>query len=110
MKTIADFKKRLQVGTKVHTIYHQASAGRDEQGNLLLKNEDKGVREISIVQSNSFALKTTRTDGKIVDSWSNYPKLKEVNFIDENTILIKSIDFRQKDDEVLIPCLTYKFI
>jgi hypothetical protein len=110
MKTIADFKRRLVIGAKVHTTFHQAGAGRDENNNLVLKDEDKGVREVSIVQTNSFAFKTTKADGTITDSWCNYPKSKEAIFINENTIQILSPDFRVRNSDVLIPCLTYTFL
>lgn len=110
MKTVADFKRRLIKGTLVHTTFHQASAGRDENGKLMLKDEDKGTREVSIVQSNSFAFKTTKKDGTVVDSWCNYPKATEIKIVDSDTITIYSEDFRQRDKVELIPCLTYMFI
>jgi len=110
MKTIADFKRRLVIGAKVHTTFHQASAGRDENNNLLLKDEDKGVREVSIVQSNSFAFKTIKSDGTVTNSWCDYPKVKEAIFINDNTIQILTPDFRVRNSEVLIPCLTYTFV
>lgn len=80
MKTIADFKRRVVVGAKVHAIFHKEYNGRDEKGMPLFKDRDMGVREISVVQSNSFALKTTRTDGKVVDSWCSFPKKDQVVF------------------------------
>jgi hypothetical protein len=114
MKTLADFKRKLKPGTKVHTTFHQAHAGRDGAGTLLFKDEDKGVREISIVQSNSFALKTMKTEAegtqKMFDSWCQYPKAAEFKILDENTAVIFSPEFRRGMPEGLIPCLTYKFI
>jgi hypothetical protein len=110
MKTIADFKRSLTVGSKLHSIFHQASLGRDAQGQIILGDEDKGIREVSIVQSNSFALKTVNREGKTVDSWMSYPKKDECKFLDENTIQILTPDFRIRDKEVLIPCITYKFV
>ena len=114
MKNLAQFKSRLQLGTKLHTTFHQSHAGRDENGTIILKDEDKGIREVSIVQSNSFALKTTKADGKIVDSWCSYPKATECKILDENTIQVYTEDFRSGPDGKrltdLIPCLTYKFV
>lgn len=110
MKTLADFKKKIAVGVKLHTIYHQASAGRDEKGVLLFKDEDKGTREISISQSTQFALKTKKTDGTFVDSWIKFPKATECVIIDENTIQILERDFRVHENAPLIPVLTYKFV
>lgn len=74
MKNLAEFKRRLQVGQLVHTFNHNTG--------------DMGIRPVSIVQSNSFAFKTTKPDGKIVDSWCEYPKAKDFEIVDENTASI----------------------
>ena len=132
MKSLSDFKKRLKIGVKIHTIWHTASDGRDENGVLKFKDEDRGTREVSIVQTNSFALKTLKKtpipskgmtrqpDGtnvynefeeKLTDSWCQYPKASEVKIIDEDTIQIFGPDFRLREGEKpLIPILTYKFV
>jgi hypothetical protein len=106
MKNLTDFKKRLQVGKKLHAIHHLSFNGRDEKGTQLYTDKDLGTREISIVQTNSFALKTTKQDGSIVDSWCQYPKAKECIFKDQNTITI----LKEQRDGKLIPMLTYTFI
>lgn len=72
MKTLADFKRRLKVGVLLET--------ESRYGNL-------GVRPVSIVQSNAFALKTTKTDGKESDSWCQFPKASDFEIEDENTVL-----------------------
>ena len=113
MKTLTDFKKRLKKGVKIHTIYHQSCNGRDEAGNFLFKDEDKGTREVNIVQSNSFTLLTPEKSdpNKLFDSWCYYPKASEIKIVDENTILILDQDFRVRGENApLIPCLTYKFV
>lgn len=114
MKTVADFKRRLQVGVKLHATYHQEFAGRNENGNgePVWKDKDLGVREVSIKQSNSFALKTWQEGKqKFEDSWCNYPKASECKIIDENTIQILNEDFRVREGvKPLIPILTYKFV
>ena len=90
MQNLAQFKKRLQVGTKLETIHACL-------GNL-------GVREISIVQSNSFALATNKPEG-IVNSWCEYPKVKDFEIIDENTAAIYWGEGEKREK-----ILTYKFI
>jgi hypothetical protein len=107
MKTLADFKKRIKIGVKLHTIHHQALAPHDV--NKLLYDEDKGIREVSVVRKTQFALKTMHKDGLMVDSWLSFPKASECKIIDENTILIMCEDWRHNKNE-LIPLLTYKFI
>ena len=113
MKNLADFKKRLVKGVKIHTTYHQSVSGRDENGNLIFKDKDKGTREVNIVQSNAFTLLTPdKTDpDKLFDSWCYYPKASEIKILDENTVLILDADFRVRgENQPLIPCLTYKFV
>ncbi len=104
INTVADFKRLLQLGAQVHCVYHMAFAGRDAQGQPIYKDEDKGVRKVSRKQTNSFALKTTKTTGEIVDSWCSYPKASEV-IIKDNQITILEEDFRNKG--TMIPVLTY---
>lgn len=76
MKTLADFKRRLKVGTLLATES---------------RHGDLGIRPVSIVQSNAFALKTTRPDGTVADSWCEFPKARDFKVVDENTVLI-SVD------------------
>lgn len=111
MKSLADFKRRLQVGVKLACVYHQEFAGRDEKGMTQYKDIERPVREVSIVQSNSFALKTQKTDGSWQDQWCDMPKASQVDFPDQDTIVIKEPDFRIREGEQpLIPILTYKFV
>ena len=110
MKTVADFKRRIKKDVKLHCVYHQAAKGRDENGRLILTNEDKGIRSVNIVQTNQFTLLTTKSNGDIVDSWINFPKASQCKIIDENTIMYLEPDFRDREKEVLIPLLTYKFV
>jgi len=109
MKTLADFKKRIQKGVKLACIFHQASAGRDENGQIKLIDEDRGTREVNIVQTNSFTLLTPQKPEliKLVDSWLSYPKASEIKIIDKDTILIYCQDFRGHEPK-LIPLCTYK--
>ena len=74
MKTIADFKRAIQVGTKLHCVHHQSFAGRDDNGLYLFKDEDKGTREVSVRQSSQFALRTKQSNGVFSDYYNNFPK------------------------------------
>ncbi len=112
MKTLADFKRRLKVGVKLHTTYHQAFAGRNEKGEYLLKDEDKGIREVTLVQSNRFALKTKLKD-VMRDSYCDFPKASNFRILNENSIMILEHDFRDRSiggTGELIPLLTYTFV
>jgi uncharacterized protein YaiE (UPF0345 family) len=109
MKTIADFKRRLAVGVKVHTTYHQESAGRDAVGMIIFQDKDMGIRPISIVQSTQFALKTKYNETEFRDSWMQYPKKEEFKILSENRVQILMQDFRKKEKS-LIPVVTYTFI
>lgn len=91
MKTLSDFKKRIQLGVELETIHaHMGSFG---------------TREISKVQTNAFALSTTRTTGEVVDSWCQYPKAKDFEIVDENTA-----NFYWGEGEKRALILTYKFV
>ncbi len=107
MKNLSDFKKRLKIGQKLQAVNHLTFAGRNtETGEPIYQDKDLGVREISIVQSNSFALKTIKQDGSTVDSWCPYPKAKECVFNNENSITI----LEEQRSGALIPVLTYTFV
>lgn len=110
INSVAEFKRSLKAGsTKVHTIYHKVFAGRDGEGKAIYKDEDKGIRTVSIVQSNSFALSTEKkvgTETKMVDSWCNYPKAAQVKFNDSGSITILEED----RDKNLSPVLTYSIL
>lgn len=90
MQNLAQFKKKLTVGTKLETIHARLGSF--------------GIREISIVQSNSFALATMKPEG-IVNSWCEYPKAKDFEIIDENTAAIYWGEGEKREK-----ILTYKFI
>ena len=62
-----------------------------------------GIREVSIVLTNSFAMKTIRKDGK--DSWCEYPKVKNFEITDQDTV---NIFWDTHKGRELI--LTYKFV
>lgn len=110
IKTVSDFKKALIVGVKLHCINHTNFSHYDGNGVAVYNDYDFGTREVSIVQSNSFALKTVRTDGNIVDSWCSYPKASEVIINGDNSITILCEDCRIRDKKVMIPILTYTFV
>lgn len=106
MKTLTDFKRALKVGTKLHCIFHQKYAGRNPDGTTNYVVEDRGVREVSIIQTNAFALKTTKSDGKVVDSYCAYPKATECKIIDSETIEFYETDRSGKQQL----SLTYRFV
>ncbi len=87
IKTVADFKRGVKVGVKMGGTYHREFAGRDEKGNPFFKDKPLVVREVSIVQSNSFALQTTKANGEIQDSWCGWPKASDSK-INNNEITI----------------------
>lgn len=104
MKTITDFKKQINIGRKVHTVKYDYKL--DSQLHF-----DLGIREISKVQTNAFALETTRSTGEIVDSWCNFPKKDKVEFHADNPnkITIKDEIFCNGKREIL-PILTYTIL
>ena len=91
MKNLSDFKKRLQVGTRLETYNHKMKTSF-------------GVREISIVQTNAFALDTL-INGETVKSWCGYPMASDFEIINESEVLIYWGQGEKRE-----PILTYKFI
>lgn len=91
MVTLSDFKRRLKVGVELETIHAHIGSF--------------GTRKVSIVQSNSFALSTTRTTGEVVDSWCEYPKAKDFEIVDKDTVNIYWGEGERREK-----ILTYKFV
>ncbi|WP_127127998.1 hypothetical protein [Pseudoflavitalea rhizosphaerae] len=81
MKTISDFQNRMKLGVKV-----KAKLFRKVNNEHILE-KDYGEREISIHQTNQFALKTIIGD-KITNSWCSWPTQKQFHPISENEIEI----------------------
>lgn len=77
MKTIADIKREMVIGSIWHCMWKCREA-----------TKDMGNRPVSIVQSNRFAFKTTKADGTISDSWCDFPKKSEVIFHNEKSFTI----------------------
>ena len=84
MKNVAQFKKRLVVGQKLHCIRFSTVGFNGVQ----IPDTDLGIRPLSIVQSNSFALETTKENGEKSSSWCDIPKASQCEFVNENTIII----------------------
>lgn len=85
--TLAEFKRILQKGDKLNCERHQFNP------------QIYPVREVTIKQTNAFALKTILPNGKIADSWCEYPKASDTR-IENNKLIIL---------ENGLPYLTYSF-
>lgn len=109
MKTLTDFKNAIRVGTMIKTTHHQKSAGRDEQGKLILVSEEMEPAPVSIKQTTQFAVSRTMKDGSQRDSWMQYGKASECK-IEGNKITFFAEDFRAPEVKTLIPLLTYELI
>jgi hypothetical protein len=113
MKTVADFKRAIQVGVMVHTIYHRENK-RNESGQVIrlddgypeYTDKDMGVAPISIVQSTQFAVRRTRADGSVGDSWCAFPKASQSSF-NGNSITISEDTGTPRG---IYPILTYAII
>lgn len=87
MKSLADFKRALTLGSIWETVYHLGTfKGNDTQGKAQYEPKNIGQRPVSIVKSNSVAFKTTKADGTTYDSWLQWPKASECKFPNENTL------------------------
>lgn len=107
MKTIADFKRAIKVGTKLHTVYHVESK-KDSEGKVIYlpdglpeyTDKDLGVSEVSISQSTQFAVKRNERN-----SYCSFPKSSEVSF-NGNSITI----YEDHNRRGRVPVLTYTII
>ena len=83
MKTIADFKREMTVGT----VWMTTHKFLNPESQL----KDMGIRTCSVVQSNSFAFRNP-VSGE--NSWCDWPKKSEVSF-DGDTVVITRENFCQ---------------
>lgn len=100
IKNLSEFKKAIKVGVMLHCFNHPS-------------NKDMGIRPVSIVQSNSFALATKKieTSGpdrgieKTINSWCKFEKSGNYLFDGSNTVKIFWGEGEKRE-----LCLTYTFI
>ena len=81
MKSIADIKRKMIVGSFWHTMWQC-------RGNY----KDMGRRTVAKVQSNCFGFKIIKAGGSEAVSWCDWPKLSEVTFNSEKSFTIKHGD------------------
>lgn len=86
-KTLAEFKRILQVGDKLNCTRHTFNPCVYPP------------REVTIKHTDSFALKTEKGEGKIFDSWCYYPKAKDCKIENNQLIILEGGQ----------PYLTYSF-
>lgn len=91
MKNLSDFKRRIKVGAKIEAFNHNI-------GHL-------GTRSVGHVQTNSFAFNTVNESGENVLSWCDFPKAKNIEFLDENTATIYWGEGERRKK-----ILTYRFV
>jgi hypothetical protein len=77
MKSIADIKRKLVVGSKWSCLWECRNEGKN-----------MGTREVNHVQSNSFGFRTIKAGGEVTTSWCDWPKKSEVVFMSDITFRI----------------------
>lgn len=87
MKTIADIKRAMQVGTKWHTQMW------DGEGNLI---KDFDYRTISSSSTVGVKFETLNDEGMIVHSRFDFPSSTEVEFPDEDIFIVDKWNGRRK--------------
>lgn len=76
MKTIAEFKEKMKLGANVKSKLYR------KNGNDYSLEIDYGEREVSVHNTNQFALKTMK-GGTITNSWCSWPTKKQFYPISE---------------------------
>jgi hypothetical protein len=76
VKTIADIKRKMVVGSVWHTLWEACGC----------KTSNMGERRCGVVQSNSFGFDSKKNFGEF--SWCDWPKKSEVLFLSEKQFQI----------------------
>jgi hypothetical protein len=116
--TLAEFKRALQPGDKLHCINHTKVIGRDEQSKPVYGDFIYPIRECTKKQSNSFAFATETPEG-IKNSWCDFPAASMCK-IEGNKLIIYEKDLRNVTGGMdndnpdyknapLVPVITYWF-
>ncbi len=93
MKTLADLKRAMQLGT-LWECFHHAS------------NKSRGVRMITLAQTNAVAFNTPSKR-----SWFDFPLAKDLKFKDDGSVEVYDLLYDSKEQkENYILKLTYKQI
>ena len=98
MKTLALFKREMKEGKidRMEMISH--SIVREGIKTRYNNTRVWTTREVGIVQSNAYTLKTEK-DGKIVDSWNYYPLANLFRY--ELDIVTFIQEWRETSDEIV---------
>lgn len=111
MKTVADFKRAIQPGVLLHTVYHVEPL-RGEDGKVIYNtdgypeytNKDMGEAPVTIVQSTQFAVQRVMK-GEKRDSWCAFPKASESKVNGDSITM-----FEDHSKRGSIPVLTYTIV
>jgi hypothetical protein len=100
MKTLADVKRRLQVGAVVEMTYHRFAVA---DGKPL-----PPPRKVALVQSNAVAFEATDySNGRL--SWLYWPKASEVHVQGDEFAIFEPLD-PQSLSAVMTPVMVYRVI
>lgn len=75
MKTLADFKRALEVGSMWLAHNHRY-------------NSSFGVRKLAEVKSTKFGFENVNKDGSVTVSWCDFPKACNIEFVDGGEVKI----------------------
>jgi hypothetical protein len=109
----AQFKQIIQVGMTIHSVYHMMNGTKGEEGKPVFEDGEPQIREVSIKQTNAFALKTWQfSKKKWVDSWFHYPKATDCEIKDNKIMFYTTTSYyteQNQKKELRIPMITYYF-
>lgn len=72
MKTLADFKRAMIIGSRWKGFNH-------------MYNKPIETREVSHVRTSDFAFNHPREDGTFVSSWASFPTARNIEFLADGT-------------------------
>ncbi len=105
MKTVADFKRRIQPGIVLNTIYHKKLGGYTVGNQQMYENADLGNAPVKTVKSTQFSIERIK-HGEKVESWIDFPKASQCKIVNSDTIQI----YEKNSNNELDLILTYTFV
>lgn len=112
MKTLTEFRKRMQPGTRIKYTHHMKYAGRNKEDQPIFKDADPEMR--TVLKCTASKIETQKDDGRV--SYADMPKKSEV-ILRENSITFTVPDSRGFSGDInaqehlmpRLPCFTYEF-
>lgn len=96
MKTLADLKRKIVIGTKLQ-LEHLQSVWSPP------------VREVCYIDTIQFGCRTKNKAGEDITSYCYFPKAKDLQILDDKTFIIHAPWYKEGKEQIL-PLLKYTIV